>query len=191
MWLGFEPKQDGSVITVDTVSSELASNNMIRAGDVLVSVNGKPAKNMYDLNKSMIDFEKGQTVDVVVRHGNGQKHLQLALSDVPKPSGPELAKQLLGLEFGTPSGGLGVAAIYPVGMSLKNVIEKSPAALAGLRPGLLISRINDHEITTLDDVALALEDVKDGDAVTLTVISVFEKEAFIVAQTSSIQLRAY
>ena len=53
-----------------------------------------------------------------------------------------------------------------------------------------VSGINDFEIRTLDDVGMALEAVQQGDMVTLVVVSIRERQAFIVAQSSMVQVKA-
>jgi hypothetical protein len=59
-----------------------------------------------------------------------------------------------------------------------------------LRPGLLVTRINDVDINTLDDVGIALENVRKEQPVSLVVVSIEETGSFITAQSSTVQAKA-
>ena len=76
------------------------------------------------------------------------------------------------------------------GLGIQGVLAEGPAAAVGLRPGLLVTSVNDVEILTLDDVGAALENVQAGDPVVLKLVNLVEQNAFIIAQTSFLELRA-
>lgn len=56
------------------------------------------------------------------------------------------------------------------GVLITVVSENTPAATAGLKPGDRIIRINDREVTSLEDLQGALEDAEPGDKATVVVM---------------------
>ncbi len=58
---------------------------------------------------------------------------------------------------------------WPKGIYVSRVTEGSPAALAGLQAGDIITAINDNKTETMDDLQKVLEGCKVGDKVTLSV----------------------
>jgi len=53
---------------------------------------------------------------------------------------------------------------------------------------MIVTRLNDAEIRTMDDVGHALRDVRAGQKVMLGLLSVEESGTFILAQQSSVTL---
>ena len=65
---------DASGVIVGQVTpSSPAAKAGIKAGDVLVSVNGKPTPTTTDLSTVLADLKPGQTVQVGIRHQDGSK----------------------------------------------------------------------------------------------------------------------
>ena len=111
----------------------------------------------------------------------------MVLAAIPRPDGAKLALEHLGLQFGDPAAapgrfrkGLPIAAVRP-----GSVGEKT-----GFQPGLWLTRINNVDIQTPDDAALALENVQPGQPVAVIVTKVQEQGNFLTAQMSSAQVKA-
>ncbi len=192
LWLGFEPGvQNGAVAVsrVDTNSPAVAAG--LRAGDVIRSVNGRPVADLYDFDKAMLGGRAGDTMALGLERGGETAEAKLVLTPMPKASGEQLASRLLGLQFTGREASAPAAKIgFSKGMSIAGVTENSAAAKVNLRPGLLVTRINDKDINTLDDVGLALENVRQDQPVSLVVVSIEEKGSFIMAQSSTVQVQA-
>lgn len=71
-------------------------------------------------------------------------------------------------------------ASSPGGVRLTGVREGTPAAVAGIRGGDIITRIGDHPITNLTDMQNALTSYKPGDVVTVVVRRGEEEKSFTV-----------
>ncbi|MDF2538315.1 MAG: hypothetical protein K0S76_1336 [Herbinix sp.] len=57
----------------------------------------------------------------------------------------------------------------PVGVYINKVVENSPAAAAGIKQGYIITKLNEKQIKTVDELVEALSYHRAGEAITLTV----------------------
>lgn len=193
MWLGFEPAATEEGVRIQRVAPETpAARAGLREGDQILFVNDQPAPDLYAFNRSLIDLPTGSVVRLSTQGIEGGAHeVKLAFEPMPKPSGTDLAQRLLGIKLGAELEGLAlIHPLYRSGLPVKEVDPASPAGQRGLRPGLLITRINDFEIRSLDDVGLALESVKSGDPVRLSVLTITEADAYIIHRQSTLQVAA-
>jgi membrane-associated protease RseP (regulator of RpoE activity) len=95
------------------------------------------------------------------------------MKDLPnRLAGPKVAKSIVlapkglwGLSLGEPEGGLGSA-----GVPIKSVLEGSPAALAGLRPGDVLTALDGRWTTSIADVYAAAAGVEDGKPASVAVL---------------------
>ena len=100
-----------------------------------------------------------------------------------------LAEKLLGLKFGDRDDlGKRIRTSLNEGLPITEVVKGSVAANAGLKAGLLVTRINETDIGSLDDVGLALEHVRPGDVVALSLLSIDDSGASLLAQSFVVQL---
>lgn len=193
MWLGFEPAATEEGVRIQRVAPETpAARAGLREGDNVLSVNDQPATDLYAFNRSLIDLPTGAVVRLGTRGMAGEaRRVALPFEPMPKPSGPDLARRLLGLKLGAEQEGRAhLHPLYRSGLPVTEIDPDSPAARRGLRPGLLVTRINDFEIRSLDDVGLALESVKRGDPVRLSVLIIAETDAYIVHRQSTLNVAA-
>ena len=58
---------------------------------------------------------------------------------------------------------------WPAGVYVSRVVSNSPAQLAGLQSGDIITAINDKSITSMEDLESVLSGCKAGDKVTITI----------------------
>ncbi len=190
-WLGFEPAASGDGLIVDRLDPEgPAARAGVKAGEALIALNGQPVRDVYTFNKGLLAFGVGDQVRITVGAGERARPVDLAMVGLPKPSGEKLARELLGLVFGSTTPVTATRARYAKGLGVQGVLAEGPAEKAGLHPGLLVTSVNDVEIQSLDDVGAALENIRPGDPVTLKLVQLVEQETFIVAQTSFVELRA-
>ncbi len=190
-WLGFTPSMSEEGLLVDGVDPEgPAAAAGVKNGDVVKALNAEPLADLFDFNKHLVGVQLGDEVDVTIARADGEQTVKLPMVALPKPSGDALAKNLLGVTFANLEGRTDVHPIYRSGLPLAEVTEKSMAAERGLRPGLIVTKINGFEIKSIDDVGLALEQVQKGDIVNLDVVRLSEKDAFLLAQQFSAQVIA-
>jgi serine protease Do len=192
LWLGFETEEDQGLLKVAGVDEDgPAKSAGLQEGDVLRAVNMKPVGNLFDFNRALLPLGPGDEVLLDVDRQGRMAPVVVTLEPVPKPSGERLALRLLGLRLTQPEAGSRHGRLkFRKGLFISEVVEGGPAEAAGLRPGLLVTRIGDFDIGTLDEVGLALENVRHGEWVPLSVVSVMESETLILAQSSTVRVRA-
>lgn len=191
-WLGmdFKAAENGRVTVARVYAGSDAERSDIREGDAVVAADQKPMKNLVDLNSYLLSRRRGDVVALLLDRAGKRISANVRIEAVPKPSGRDLAQERLGLVFpdddererGSRTG------VYRKGLPIESVVKDSPADRLGLQAGHWITRINDHEIRTLDDVGMALEQVPSGSVVTLVVLQFDERESFIMAQSSRVQV---
>lgn len=187
-WPGFDAEDTNGVLTVVNVDTNAVGASVAK-GDVIRKVGAEAVSDLYDLNRVLLDYKVGSEIPLAIERGGATADVAAVMEALPKPSGEALAKKLLGLEFAgredTVTTRLGVSKGLPITV----VADGGGASKAGLRTGLLVTKINDYEIASLDDVGLALENVQPGATVTLSILALEETGSFVVAQSSAVQVK--
>ncbi|MFH0954099.1 MAG: trypsin-like peptidase domain-containing protein [Verrucomicrobiota bacterium] len=188
---GFEAEYTNGAVRISQVHEKLLpAGAELRLGDVVKAVGGQPVGDLYEMDRALLMYKAGDKLTVDIERGDQPVRADVVMAPLPKPDGKALAQHLLGLDFAErPTSEGAVRLGINKGLPIAEVIGAGVAAKAGLRPGLLVTRINDYEISSLDDVGQALENVRAGDAVLLGLLSVEETGSFLVAQSSSVQLK--
>lgn len=148
----------------------------LRTGDVIVRFDGLEVKTMSDLPRLVASSPVGKTVDVVVMRKGKEETLRITLGRLPedttkkaslkKPAeekAPSVVRKALGMEFAELSDDLRRQfKIKPgvKGVVITKVDPGSDAAEKQLQPGDTIVEINQQRMSSPQDVAEKLEDVK-------------------------------
>jgi serine protease Do len=157
-----------------------AGNAGIELGDVIVGIDGQPIVSAGDLIDRVTIREPGEKVKLdVVRYG---RHMNVEVKlgtfenavTVDPNSGHENATGIERLGFSvsnlTPelAHRLGIERSAN-GAVVTNVDPSSSAAQAGLKPGLVIEKVNGKEVGSVADVDRAMAGMKEAQAVSLIV----------------------
>jgi Do/DeqQ family serine protease len=150
----------------------------VRMGDVIVGLDGDAIASSSELMADLSERQPGDRVQLdIVRYGD-RTRIEVALGGFSNAAGERRA----GAGDDAASRGLGFQAV-PVtpelarrmnlsvtgGLAIVEVEPLGAAALAGVRPGHVIERINGSEVNTVAELERVVRDVKDGDVVTLVV----------------------
>ncbi len=190
LWLGFDPGSvDGELRIQQVEAGGEAGELALREGDGVTAVNGARVSNLFDFNSALLDVAPGQKVSVTVTNREGERNMVLSLVPLPKPDGRDLAQSRLGVEFDLSPEGK-TEGLLPVGLFVKSVGEGSAAARNGIVPGTLVTRMNGTAIKNLDDVGLALENVRKGDVLNVDLVRLIPSDRFTMAQRFQVQLTA-
>ena len=174
------------MISVDT--NAVGAN--VQTGDIIKTVGGQPVSDLYDLSRVLLDYKVGGAIPLGIERAGAAAAVTAVMEALPKPSGETLARKMLGLEFTSREETVSTRFGISKGLPIAAVVDGGGASKAGLRTGLLVTKINDYEVTSLDDVGLALNNVKSGETVTLGVLALEESGSFVVAQSSSVQVKS-
>jgi Do/DeqQ family serine protease len=136
----------------------------LRQGDVIVSVDGRPAVDAAAVSYAISSRRPGETLRLGVRRGGGEQSLTLR-AEAP-PATPARDQQVISGR--NPFDGATVVNLSPAvadelgldpflgkGVLVTN-ISRGFAMNAGLRPGDLIRRVNGREINTVRDLTAQL-----------------------------------
>ena len=148
----------------------------LKAGDVIVSVDGEAIENSTQLRNNIAGTKPGKTVALGILRGNDHLNIDVKLGELPGEQastgkGGSMDERLgFAVQTLTPQ----LAKQYDVESGLTGVVvtslnQSSAAARAGLREGDLIQGVSRQEVDTREQFLSALSDVKSGEMVLLQV----------------------
>ncbi len=151
------PDMDGALVS-DVFPDTPAEKAGLQAGDFIVAVDGKKVRNVNELRNRVAAIEPGTKVDMDVYREGSKKTLPVTIARQPEGFGgpptrrtdePEAIEELgievspvtpkLAQQFGLDEDAQGVI--------LSEVDPTSNAAKAGLRPGMLVTKVQDQPVT--------------------------------------------
>jgi len=150
--LGVPPATRGAVV-VEVAKGSPADKASLRAGDVIVSVNGRAVRGSPDLRNQIGLAAVGTEMELkVLREGREHPvHLRVeALRATPSGQG-ERVPEVNGLTIGNAE-----RNGRPEAVAVLSVEPGSPAWAHGLRPGDLIVAVNRHKVRTTRELIAAL-----------------------------------
>jgi serine protease Do len=162
-----------------------AAKGGVQAGDLVVSLNGKPVESSGELTRSIALVPPGETVNLVVLRKGGEKK-QLSFKVAQRPEDEGVATKGEGEDEGnasankSPKLGVSLAAIPPEmarqlgvapdeGVVVADVVEGGPAQRAGVRQGDVILEVNRQPVKKIEDVSSAVAKMKEGEMALLRV----------------------
>lgn len=174
----------------DVVDGSPAALAGIKAGDVVLKVNGHPVVDDRDCLRQTAQLDPGKTATFILWRDGKQLTVRVKVIDrkavidlspdtSATPTGGATA-QPLGMELrpseGTNLQGLGIATVY----------SDSDAAAHGIRVGDRILRVGSREVSTLSDVNLAVEQARalNREYVLLYIGSAFGGHAYVAVKLS-------
>jgi len=143
-----------------------AAKGGLQVGDVILALNGKPIIMSADLPHLVGALKPGSQVELDVVRDGSRKSLKLSIGALPE-DGETVAGAAPGVERS--SNRLGVKVVELTAEQKKNLdlkggvviseVQEGPAAMIGLRPGDVITHLNNQAINsakTFTEVAQAL-----------------------------------
>jgi Do/DeqQ family serine protease len=124
----------------------------LRAGDVVLAVNGVEVQHPDALGYRLAVHRQGETVDLTVRRR--ARTLELPVTLARQPTDAELGRVLI--EGRSPFAGILVARDKAEGVPIIDIVNGSPAARAGFRPGDRIMVVNGETMEAPADLQRAL-----------------------------------
>jgi Do/DeqQ family serine protease len=159
---------DGGALINAVVPGGPAEKAGLKAGDVIVAVDGTEIREGHDLLRTVLRQDVGERLTLKVRRGARTQKVKLVTGERPteygqqsKPKGAEDHDALgLSLEEMTPTlrqrfGYEGEGQVF-----VRGVQPGSDADRAGLQPGDIILQADQRPVESIEDVQLALKDGK-------------------------------
>ncbi len=181
---GFPPDTKGALVQ-NVVPRGPAAKGGVQAGDLVVSLNGKPVESSGQLTRSVALVPPGEQVNLgIVRKGGEKKQVSFKVAQRPEDEGA-VARAEGEEEGGPPSNkspklGVSLAPITPEiarqlgisgdeGVVVADVVDGGPAQRSGIRRGDVILEVNRQPVKKIEDVANAIGKMKEGEMALLRV----------------------
>jgi serine protease Do/serine protease DegQ len=119
----------------------------LKAGDVIVGINGRKVESYRDLRNTIGLLRVGDPLSLDVVRGGSRETIRTSVGAAPQEQAQvkqDLNPRLAGAVFAERGGGR-------PGIVVKDVQPNSPAAIAGLLPGDLISAVNQQPVNSLEE----------------------------------------
>ncbi len=173
------PNAAGAVVK-QIVPPSPAADAGIQLGDVIVSVNGTPVSSSGDLLEQVARHAPGETVKLgIIRYGRSLS-VAVKLGQLDAGATSRRAQSSASDESGMGRLGFAVQALTPdladqlglrrsSGVVVSDIDPSGAAARAGLRPGMIIERMDGQPVRSPGDVQARARATRAGQAVSLLV----------------------
>lgn len=168
---GFGMKEAKGALIADVTKDDPADKAGVKAGDVILRVNGQQVSDSKDLVTLIGSFSPGQTVTLDILRDKKEMKIPVKLGvrkgqdDEDEPAG-------------TPGATISVAPLnrgemaklnLKYGVKVLNVDEKNNAYEAGVRPGMIILTINREQVRTTAEFVAKYNKIAKGSVVVLQI----------------------
>ena len=172
----FELSDDVTGVLIDDVMDDSpAAQAGLKAGDVIVEMDGQPVQKMGAFRNRVARLAPDSTVQLTVLRGGKRQSLDVTMGTLP-------SKEALAAATQTSSKSLGLtlapwneqlAEKYghadQSGVIVTHVASGSAAGLAGIQAGGLITEVNRQRVHNMDEFQAAMKEAKENDSVMLRI----------------------
>jgi serine protease Do len=148
------------------------AEKVLRADDVIVSLDGRPVGDLFDFFMQLVQRQPGDAVALRVERGGRALDVQLTLGRRPQPSPGELLERKFGLTGSdlTPALARERGTVVDFGVYAAEVSPGGPAERAGLERGDVIIQIGSSQVRNLREAAAALGATIAGERVIVVIV---------------------
>lgn len=155
-----------------------AAKGGLQVGDVILSMNGQPIVLSADLPHLVGALKPGSKIDLDVVRGGTRKTLTMAIGALPEEGEEMAAAGAAGVERSSNRLGVSVVELTDEqkraldiqgGVVIKDVLE-GPAAMMGLRPGDVITHLNNQAISSAKTFTQIAKDLPKNRSVSMRVL---------------------
>ncbi|MBL7107577.1 MAG: DegQ family serine endoprotease [Phycisphaerae bacterium] len=163
------------VLIPEIMEDSAAGKAGLKAGDVIVELNGEPVEKARDLQNRIAMFKPGTKVDVLVIRDGEKKKYEVELGERPgaevAAGGKSKGMKKLGVTLKNLTDEIAEQLGYvgEKGVVVTDVEQGSLAAEAGIRPGTLIVEVDRKRIEDVKDFEKALEKAEEAGKMLLRV----------------------
>jgi S1-C subfamily serine protease len=181
---GQNAQHEGAVVRDITANSPAAKAGL-RRGDIVTKVGDKEVKDFEDLLNALSQHRPGQKVNIEVMRNGQTKELSVALGQHPRGQFQEEEQRgapgYYGRRRQTAFLGIQTEELTPEvrsregtsarhGVIVTEVLPNTPAEQAGLREGDVITKVDDQDISSPEDLREAIQNAGPGHEVQMDVM---------------------
>lgn len=179
----FGLKEVGGSLVTRIYPDSAAEKAKLQEGDVVVAVDGKPVRKAQDLPYYIGQKMPGDKAKLKIVRNGKERNVEAVLTDG--------AGRIVSVDNGSNQLGIRVQALrddlqeaYGVrhGVVVSEVMDKSPAAEAGIQNGDIIQKLHRTPIRSMDDYQAALADLPERGKVAVLVVRPGRGSDFLVIQ---------
>jgi serine protease Do len=192
---------EGGVLVTQVFPDSPSGKAGVKEGDVITALAGKPVKESRELQNIVAGLPTGKAVDLAVIRDGKEKNLQVMIAEQPKefgttaeapsPRGGRSERDSVSLD----KYGLEVIDLTPeladqlgykdsaAGALIADVERNSPAAEAGLRRGMLITKVEKQTVKSAHDLRDKLKKTTGDDGVLVQVQSPQGGSTFVLLKS--------
>lgn len=171
LWFGARLRQSTNGIVVAAVEKESPSDQAgLREGDVLLRVDGVPARSVFAVNRRIIAAGGEEALALEVSREGAARRLSIKL--VPEESyfNSELINRRLGVTLEPMAARAAAALGIPGGFVVSQIREGSPADHAGFQRGMIVESFDGRAASSLLAAARIVAAKAAGDTIRLSII---------------------
>jgi serine protease Do len=162
--LGFRPVAEPRGVTVRSVDASGAAS-VLRSGDVLKMVDGRPVESVFDLATVLRKRSPGEVVRLAVLRGDDRLRFDV---QVPLAAETQVVLERLGILGEDLPVAEQLRGAY--GVLIKRVADGSPAMRINMQPGDRIVALGRFRVTNLETLAAILERARRGEVAKIQVV---------------------
>jgi serine protease Do len=181
--LGLPADAKGAVVSDVQDDSVPAAKAGIKAGDVVIAVDGKSMNSSRELTDTVADIAPGTSVQITILRDGKQQNVSVTLGErpanlglanaeeAPEPESDGKSRERLGITVTdvTPEIAAQLRLKINSGAVVTGVSPGSAAATAGLQRGDVIHRVGRTAVNSTADLAAALSSAESGQQIALQV----------------------
>ncbi|NIP87142.1 MAG: Do family serine endopeptidase [Planctomycetales bacterium] len=169
------PADVTGVLIGDVLPDSPAAKAGLKAGDVIVDMDKQPVRKPGAFRNRVASLAPGSTVRIAVMRDGTRREFEVTLGTLPGQEALAQSRQpaatSLGLTVAACEGEL--AGKYGhaerSGVIVTDIASGSPAQLAGIQPGWLITDVNGQAVPNLDEFQAAMKEAKTKETVRLRI----------------------
>ncbi len=119
----------------------------LKSGDVVIAADGKPVASREDWDTALAAVSPGRTVSLGVRRAAGERTVVVTAARAPSDIGLQVLHRDVGLKV----------APGRRGLSVTDVVPRSPAERKGIEPGDTVLAVNGQKAASAEEVSKAIE----------------------------------
>jgi serine protease Do len=168
-------KEVAGALIADVVEDTPADKAGLKTGDLVLKVDGKKIHTSSELRNTISARRPGDKVTLMLVRDGKEKNIDVTLEELPENLNQSMESRTVqdGPGFSVQDLDKNLAARYGIkkdeGVIITEVQPGSEAAKKGLRPGDIIIRVGDEEISSVREFDKAFEKYDKGDTVLLLV----------------------
>jgi serine protease Do len=183
MWFGARVRPGTSPLQVMSVQPESPADDAgLRVGDRILKLASQAPRSFIDFNRELLKH-KSEDINLEIQRDNERRTLRLRLLPEKAFFNVDLIRKRIGVTLDPVSG-----AVRTQGLVISEVEKDSPASLAELQPGMVITGINGQAIDNIITAAKVLYTKKKGEKAKIELIVPTRRGPFLQLTQVAVEL---